>query len=82
MQGGPGRVWGGSRGFQGRSRGGPEVLGGKTAKNTKKPEKRSGTVQQHPGFVSGGSSRPNGSGYPLSVPAVATRHPGLADIGH
>ena len=44
VQGGSRRsrgVWGASRGVQGGSRGG---LGGKTAKNTKKPEKRSGTV--------------------------------------
>ena len=34
-----------SGGFrEGGSKGGPEVLGGKTAKNTKKPEKRAGTV--------------------------------------
>ena len=59
---------GGFMGFRGGS-------GGKTRKNQKK---RSGTVwlattQQHSGFCAGGSSRPNGSVYPLSVPAVA--HP-------
>ena len=40
-----------------------EVLGGKQ-------EKRSGTV-----FCAGGSSRPNGSGYPLSVPALTPPPP-------
>ena len=68
MPGGPGGPGvsgggpGGSREVQGGSRG----FGRKTAK---KPEKRSGTptTQQHPGFSAGGSSRPNGSGYPLSV---------------
>ena len=54
---------GGSRGCKG------------VQKNTKKPEKRSRGIwlQQHPGFCAGGSSRTNGSGYPLAVPAVA--HP-------
>ena len=37
-------IWGGSRGFQGRSREGPEVLGGKTAKGTSKAEKYSGII--------------------------------------
>ena len=42
VQGGPGVSRG--SGFQGGPGGGPEVLGGKTVKNTKKPEKRSGAV--------------------------------------
>ena len=40
-------VWGGSRGFQGVPggvQGGSRGFGGKRLKNTKKPEKRSGTV--------------------------------------
>ena len=40
MQGVPGCL-GGVQGVPGESRGGPEALGRKTAKNTKKPEKRS-----------------------------------------
>ena len=64
-----------SRGVWGGPRGGGGVQAGPRAENTKK-EKRSTTVwlatmQQHPGFCAGGSSRPNGSGYPLSVLAVA-----------
>ena len=60
----------GVHGRSGRGPGGVGVSGGgpggqkKAAQSTKKPEKRSGTVWL------GGSSRPNGSGYPLSVPAV------------
>ena len=61
--------------------GGPGLSRGGSGR--KNQEKRSGTVwlptaQQHPGFCAGGSSRPNGSGYPLSVPAVA--HPPPPDI--
>ena len=32
----------------------------------------------HPGFCAGGSSRTNGSGYPLSVPAVAHPPPAIS----
>ena len=67
---------GGVQGVPGGAQGGPEVLGRKRAKN-KKPEKRSGAVwlAATPGFCAGGSSKTNGSGYPLSVPAVA--HPNV-----
>ena len=85
-RGGPGRChgWGQvSVGGPGDAREGPGEVQRFWAKNTKKPEKCSGTVclayytQQHPGFCAGGSSRPNGSGYPLSVPAVV--HPLFAN---
>ena len=52
---------GGSRGSKGGCRGFRKTLR---------------SSQQHPGFCAGGFSRPNGSGYPLSVPAVA--HPLLS----
>ena len=68
-------VWGGSRGFQGRFRGGPEVLGLKTRNAPTVP-----TAQQHPAFCAGGSSRPNRSGYPLSVPAVAHSPPPISKV--
>ena len=68
---GPGRMRGGCRGGPGgpgvsgkgpgRFRGGP---GAEVLELYGLP-----TTQQHPGFCAGGSSRPNGSGYPLSVPA-------------
>ena len=46
MQGGPGGpgCLGGVQGVPGGVQRVPEVLGGETAKNTKTPEKRSGTV--------------------------------------
>ena len=44
MRGGGAGVSRGGQGVPGRVRGSPEVLGGKTAKNTKKSEKRSGAV--------------------------------------
>ena len=46
---------------------------GGSRKKHEKTRKTLTSLQQHPGFCAGGSSRPNGSGYPLSVPAVA--HP-------
>ena len=51
------------------------MRGGSRVKNGKNPEKRSGTVwlayyAATSRICAGGSSKPNGSGYPLSVPAV------------
>ena len=62
-------------------------MGGKTAKNTKKPEKRSGTeptAQQHPAFCAGGSSRPNGSGetpFRCLLPSVQHANQGWRMLG-
>ena len=49
-------------------------------KNQKKAPELYGqaTTQQHPGFCAGGSSKTNGSGYPLSVPAVAHPPPAIS----
>ena len=58
----------------GVGQGGPEVLGAFGAKKTRKNQKKTfwscmaRLLQLHPGFCAGGSSRTNGSGYPLSVP--------------
>ena len=62
--------------------GGAGALGAIRAKTpkTKKTEKAR-IAQQHSGFCAGGSSRPNGSGYPLSVPAVAHPPPNFKVLG-
>ena len=47
----------------------------KTRKNQKNaPELYGPSAQQHPGFCAGGSSRPNGSGYPLCPPPPINVH--------
>ena len=61
-------------------------MGGKTAKNTKKPEKRSGTVwlaycSNIQDFVQEVPVGQIGSGYPLSVPAVAHPPPRYQGVG-
>ena len=74
---------GGVQGVPGAAQGGSRGKTAKKRKNQKNAPELSGSpaTQQHPGFCAGGSSRPNGSVYPLPCqpPKCPTRHPGLAD---